>query len=68
MYAFLCEIFLFLTLLCVTDSRSRSTETSAWCSAVEGWDGGGREVREGGDICTHVADSLQCTTETNTSS
>ena len=27
---------------------------------------GGREAQEGGDTCTHVADSLCCTAETNT--
>ena len=33
----------------------------------DGWDGGdGREVREGRDICTHIADSLRCIAETNT--
>ena len=33
-----------------------------------GWDGqgGGREVQEGGDIGIHIADSLHCTAETNT--
>ena len=33
-----------------------------------GWDGGGggREVQEGGDKCIHIADSLQCTAEMNT--
>ena len=28
--------------------------------------GAGREVQEGKDICTHIADSLHCTAETNT--
>ena len=28
----------------------------------------GREVPEGGDICIHMADSLHCTAETNTTS
>ena len=27
---------------------------------------GGREVQEGGDICIHIADSLRCIAETNT--
>ena len=27
---------------------------------------GGREVQEGGDICIHIADSLLCREETNT--
>ena len=35
------------------------------CDDLEGWDGGAREVPEGGGICTHVADSLHCTEETN---
>ena len=31
------------------------------------WDGGGgREVQEGGNIGKDIADSLHCTTETNT--
>ena len=31
------------------------------------WDGGGsREAREGGDICTSIADSHCCRAETNT--
>ena len=30
---------------------------------LEGWDAG--EVQEGGDICTHIADSLHSTVETN---
>ena len=35
---------------------------------LDGWDGvgGGREVQERGDIGTHIADSLRCTAETNT--
>jgi len=28
--------------------------------------GGGREAQDGGDICTHIADALCCTVETNT--
>ena len=37
------------------------------CGNLEGWDGVGseREVQEGGDICTLVADSC-CMAETNT--
>ena len=27
------------------------------CDDLEGWDGGGREAQEGGDICIHIADS-----------
>ena len=35
---------------------------------LQEWDErwGGREVQEGGDICIHIADSLCCTVETNT--
>ena len=37
------------------------------CDDLDGWDGGGeREVQEGGDIDIHIADSLHCTAETNT--
>ena len=34
---------------------------------LEKWDGGmeGR-LRSGGDLCMHIADSLCCTAETNT--
>ena len=35
------------------------------CDDLDGWDGRGREVQEGGDICIHIADSLHCTAETN---
>ena len=38
--------------------------SSVPCDDLEGWEGG-REVQEGGDICTHVADSHYCTVETN---
>ena len=31
-----------------------------------GWDGERGEVQQGGDICIHIADSLHCTAETNT--
>ena len=35
---------------------------------LKGWDwvGGGKEVQEGGDICTPMAISYWCMTETNT--
>ena len=38
------------------------------CDDLGACDGGsrGREVQEGGDVCTHTADSLRCTAETNT--
>ena len=37
------------------------------CDNLEGWDeaGGGRELQEGGDVCTPVADSCCCIAETN---
>ena len=28
------------------------------CNDLEGWDVGGREAQERGDICVHIADSL----------
>ena len=28
--------------------------------------GGGKEIQEGGAVCMHTADPLQCTAETNT--
>ena len=33
---------------------------------LSGWDGRGREVQEGGDIYTHIPDSLRYIAETNT--
>ena len=40
---------------------------SVLCDHLDGWDGGGgREVQEGGDIGIHIADSLHCTAEPNT--
>ena len=38
--------------------------TLVLCGHLEGWDGEKREVLEGGDKCTLIADSC-CTTETN---
>ena len=37
------------------------------CINLEEWDGegDGREVQEGGDICTPMADSCRCLTENN---
>ena len=38
------------------------------CDDLEGWDGGvgnGKKAQEGGDICTHMADSPCCSAETN---
>ena len=34
------------------------------CDDLEEWDGGGRGVQEGRDICLHIADSLPCAVET----
>ena len=43
------------------------TGSSVLCDDIDGWDGGGgREVQEEGDIGIHIADSLHCTEETNT--
>ena len=37
------------------------------CGDLDGWDGEWKEVQEGGTrICIHIADSLHCTAETNT--
>ena len=38
------------------------------CDNLDGWDGvgDGREVQEGGDICTPMADSCCSMAETNT--
>ena len=42
--------------------RLQSTGSSARCSETTlGGEGGGREAREGGDICVHTADSCCCT-------
>jgi len=40
--------------------------SAALCDNPEGLLSGGREVKEGGDICTLMADSHCCTAETNT--
>ena len=41
--------------------------SSVLCDDLDGQDGGDwGEVQEGGDICIHIADSLHCTAETNT--
>ena len=40
--------------------------SSVLCDDLDGWSGWGWEVQEGGDICIHIADSLPCTAETNT--
>ena len=39
-----------------------------FCDNLEGWDGmgGGRELKEGGEVCVLVADSYWRTAETNT--
>ena len=39
------------------------------CDDLGGWDGGrgvGGRSKRGGDIYIHIADSLRCTAETNT--
>ena len=64
------------TVLCVksvamgSSCRVQGVQLSAlWCPRGVGRGGRGRrETLEGGDICTHIADSLCCTAETNTTS
>ena len=50
-------------------NREKSSDP-AWCPVMTQMGGmgvrGGREVQEGGVISIHVADSLYCTAETNT--
>ena len=36
-----------------------------WGKLEVGWGTDGRGIQEGEDICTHMADSLHCTAETN---
>ena len=38
------------------------------CGDLDSWDEewSGREIQEGGNICIHIADSLRCTAENNT--
>ena len=45
-----------------------STRSSARCSVMTEMGGmaGGRQVKEGVDICIHIADSLHYRAETNT--
>ena len=56
--------------LCKIDSQWEPAvwHSSGLCDNRDGWDeaGGSREVQEGGDTHTHIADSLHCTAETNT--
>ena len=40
--------------------------SSVLCDDLEGWCEGRREIQEGGDVHIHIADSLHCTMETNT--
>ena len=60
------------TTMCKIDSQwepaVQHTElSSVLCDNLHGQDeGSGREVQEGGDIDIHIADSLHCTAETNT--
>ena len=36
------------------------------CDDLDGWDGAGWKVQEGGGICIHKAASLHCAAETST--
>ena len=40
--------------------------SSGLCDDLGGTGWGGREAHDGGDICIHTADSLDCTAKTNT--
>ena len=47
----------------------RCWEGSPLCDSIQGSDlgwGWGRMVKEGGDVCIHLADSLHCTAEIST--
>ena len=47
--------------------RTEDQFSSLSCGDLDGPNGvGGREKQEGGDILTHIADSLHCTVESNT--
>ena len=56
--------------VCKIDSWWEAAEahkalSSELCDDLVGWDGGGgREAREGGDVCIYIADPL-CHTETS---
>ena len=51
----------------LTSTPPGKPPSSVLCDDLEGWDGEGeREAHEGGNIGVHTADSLCCTTETNT--
>ena len=53
--------------ICKIDSQWEFAVWQGLCINLEGWDGegDGREVQEGGDICTPMADSRWCLTENN---
>ena len=58
------------TTMCKTDSQwehsiKHRKLSSVLCHDLDGWDGG-EEIQEGGDRGMHIADSLHCTAETNT--
>ena len=45
--------------MCTTASRQEPAPQprelrSVLCDDLEGWDGGGREVQEGGNVCVHM--------------
>ena len=49
-----------------TDHKNCIPFSWVFCGDLDGCEGGGKEVQEGGDICVHTADSLCCTAEINT--
>ena len=49
-----------------TDNKNGIAFSWILCGDLDGWEGGGKEVQEEGNICTYTADSLCCMAETNT--
>ena len=66
MWIVLCVKSVAMGSCCIAQGAQLS---ALWCPRGVGRGGRGRrETLEGGDICTHIADSLCCTAETNTTS
>ena len=60
-------------MVCIFYLNKHRELSSVLCDDLDAGEGGkgeggrgGREVQEGGDIVIHIADSLHCTAETNT--
>ena len=43
-----------------------SSPQCSWRPRWVGWESGGRKIQERGDACLHIADSLHCTAEVDT--